>query len=105
MKRLLSIILLALLPLVSYGAHDSTYEIISYSDLAGLDFSQLDQSLTNARTNNDDSEVIISYHDTRPATLSGITALTMDGRTAHTRDQLRPLLIGTGLTGWINPDE
>jgi len=92
-----------LLPLVSYGV---TYEILNQSDISGLDFSQLDQtSEAETRVNNDSSEAVVSYQDSRPSTLSSITALTKDSRTTHTNTQIKVLMVGTGTTGWIAAEE
>jgi len=98
--KLFSIILLsALLPLAS---HALDYEIISQSDLAGLDYAQLRQtSEATVRLNNDSSEAVISYDGARPATLSEITALTKDTRTEHTNAQVKTLMALTGATGWV----
>jgi len=96
--RLLSIILMALLPLAT---HALDYEIISQSDLSGLDFSQLRQdSESTVRLNNDGTEAVISYDGSRPATLSGITALTKDTRTEHSNAQVKILVSVSGETGW-----
>jgi len=100
--KLLSIILLALLPLTS---HAIDYEIVSQSDLSGLDFSQLRQdSEATVRLNNDGTEAVISYDGARPATLSEITALTKDTRTEHTNAQAKILMAATGSTGWTEEE-
>ncbi len=85
-----------------------TYEIINQSDVAGLDFSQLRWTESTIRLNSDSTEAVVSYEDTRPATLSGITALTKDNRTEHTHAQILILMaapVSSGVVGWYQPEE
>jgi len=82
-----------------------TYEILNQSDLAGLAYSQLHQtSEATTRLNNNETEAVIQYAGTRPATLSGITALTKDGRTEHTHVEILLLLAAIGATGWVEEE-
>ena len=79
-----------------------TYEILSQSDLAGLTYADLKQdSASTVRENKDNSEGIIAYSGSRPSSLSAITALTKDTRTAHTNAQASILMAAGGDSGWL----
>ena len=78
-----------------------TYEILNQSDLAGLDYSQLQEdSASSGRLSNDGLKGLVAYEGSRPSTLSAITALTVESRTTHTRTDLISILKDETSTGW-----
>lgn len=86
--------------------NNNTYIVISSSDLGSVNFNEIeDTAIDTVRKSNDETKVVLEYVGSEPASLTGITKISENGRQYHTHSEILEVMSITGTTGWTSYED